>query len=302
MLLDRRADTEGIHPLSPGLDLLPTDEVIRLLVAENAQGLGSLYGGIPQIATAAAAYAAVYREGGRIFYIGAGTSGRLGFLDAAELPSTFGIPADRVQMIFPGSLTGASAERREDDEAGGRKAVGISGLGPGDLAIGITASGETPFVIGAIAAAKRLGARTAGITNNPGTRLERLVEIPIVLPTGPELIAGSTRLKAGTVQKVVLNVLSTAAMIALGKVYDGFMVGLRANNEKLRRRAIQALTAITGKEAAAAEAALAQADYEVDVALLILAGGIDREGAKRLLQRYRGNVRAAMDGLGGAAE
>ena len=230
------------------------------------------------------------------FYVGAGTSGRLGFVDAAESSATFGIAFDRVQLIFPGDIADASAEvdSREDNATAGRDAVVKRNIGPNDLAIGISASGETPFVIGAIQEAKARGAIAAGITNNPGTTLERLVDLPIVVATGPELIAGSTRLKAGTVQKVILNMLSTAAMVSLGKVYDGFMVGLRANNAKLRQRAMRTIMAITDRDAATVERTLAAADYEVDTALVMLKGNIPYTEAKKLLQQHRGNVRKTL--------
>jgi len=216
-----------------------------------------------------------------------------------ELPATFGIPSDRVQVIFPGDIASVTAEvdSREDDAAAGRDAVVRRNVSPNDLAIGITASGETPFVIGVIQEAKVRGATTAGITNNSGTTLEKLVDLPIVIPTGPELIAGSTRLKAGTVQKVVLNMLSTAAMISLGKVYDGFMIGLRANNEKLRRRAIRTLTALTGQKTDAIERVLAAANYEVDTALVMLKGSVSYREAKKLLQYHQGNVRKTLEAL-----
>jgi len=291
--------TEDVHLLSAGLDTLPIEEVLRRIHEDNARAIDSVQSAIPQIAAVVHAYATTYKKGGRVFYVGAGTSGRLGFVDAVELPATFGIAPDRVQVIFPGDIAEASAEidSREDDAAAGHRAVMERDVGSKDLAIGITASGETPFVIGAIQEAKARGATTAGITNNGGTTLEELVDLPIVVATGPELIAGSTRLKAGTVQKVVLNMLSTAAMISLGKVYDGFMVGLRANNEKLRRRAVRTLTALTGQETDVVEHTLAAADYEVDTALVMLTGNITHDEAKRLLQKYQGNVRRILETL-----
>jgi N-acetylmuramic acid 6-phosphate etherase len=294
-----KQSTEDVHQLSAGLDTLPIEEVLRRIHEDNARAIDSVRSAIPQIAAVVHAYATTYKEGGRIFYIGAGTSGRLGFVDAAELPATFGIPPDRVQVIFPGNIASATAEidSREDDAEAGQNAVVEHNIGPNDLAIGITASGETPFVIGAIREAKARGARTAGIVNNEGTTLEKLVDLPIVIHTGPELIAGSTRLKAGTVQKVVLNMLSTAAMISLGKVYDGFMVGLRANNEKLRRRAVRTLTALTGQETAVVKDTLAAADYEVDTALVMLTGNLPYTEAKKLLQHDQGNMRKTLKTL-----
>jgi len=296
---NKERSTEHIHPLSAGLDTLAVDEVLRRIYEDNARALDSVRSAIPQIAAVAHAYATVFKEGGRVFYIGAGTSGRLGFVDAAELPTTFGIAPDCVQVIFPGDIADASAkvDSHEDDAAAGRRAMTDHNVGSEDLVIGITASGETPFVIGAVQEAKSCGARTAGVMNNVETSLERLVDLAIVIPTGPELIAGSTRLKAGTVQKVVLNMLSTAAMISLGKVYDGFMVGLRANNEKLRRRAVRTLTALTEQKTDAIEHTLAAANYEVDTALIMLTGNVTYNEAKRLLQEHQGNVRRTLEAL-----
>jgi len=293
--------TEALHAFSAGLDRLPIDEMLRLIREDSLRMFDSIQGAIPQIEDAVLAYAAAYERGGHIFYIGAGTSGRLGFVDAAELPATFGIAPDRVQVIFPGDIADASAKTdfREDDAAAGHCAVAARDVGPNDLAIGISASGETPFAIGAIKEAKERGATTAGIINNAGTTLEKLVDLPIVVITGPELIAGSTRLKAGTAQKVVLNMLSTAAMVLLGKVYDGFMVGLRANNGKLRRRAIRTLMALTSKGNTQIQHALAAADYEVDTALVMLKGELSCEQARLLLQEHRGNVRTTLEGLSG---
>ena len=290
---------EQLHSSHIELDCQPIKAVIQLMCKEQALAIDIAERSVSQIVAATSAYIRAMERNGRVFYVGAGTSGRLGFVDAAELPTTFGIAPDRVQVIFPGDIADASAEvdSREDDATAGRDAVVKRNLGSNDLAIGITASGETPFVIGAIQEAKRRGATTAGIVNNEETTLEKLVDLPIVIPTGPELIAGSTRLKAGTVQKVVLNMLSTAAMVSLGKVYDGFMIGLRANNEKLRRRAVQTLTALTGQEPDVIKDTLAAADYEVDTALVMLKGSVPCREARKLLQHHQGNVRKTLEAL-----
>ena len=298
---EEKVFTEGIHPLGVDLGEITLAEVLTRMQTEHQQGIAAVRNAIPQIEPVVRAYATTYREGGRIFYVGAGTSGRLGFVDAAELPSTFGIAPDLVQVIFPGNIVDASSEvdSREDDAAAGCRAVARCDVGSNDLVIGVTASGETPFVLGAIEEARVRGARTAGIINNVETALEELVDMPIVVVTGPELIAGSTRLKAGTVQKVVLNMLSTAAMVSLGKVYRGFMIGLRANNEKLKKRAIRSLIALTGRETALVEKALLSADCEVDTAFLMLARDLLPDAARRLLQDSKGNARMAMKGLEG---
>ena len=296
---DAERTTEAYHPLSAGLDTLPLKEVVRHLWDDHHSVMSSIGSALCQITAVSCVYAETLRVGGCVFYVGAGTSGRLGFLDAAELPPTFGIPPDRVQAILAGGKAAISGaiEAAEDDKAAGRVAIVEHGVVPDDLVVGISASGRTPFVIGAIQEAKACGAHTASITNNLATPLEKLVDLPIVVLTGPELIAGSTRLKAGTAQKVVLNMLSTAAMVSLGKTYNGFMIGLRANNEKLRRRAVRTLTALTGQEPDMVKDMLAAADYEVDTALVMLTGNITHDEAKRLLQKYQGNVRRTLETL-----
>lgn len=296
--------TEDVQPLSTSLDTLPIDKALYRIYEDNKHALDSIRGALSQITSSAKTFAKVYRQGGRVFYVGAGTSGRLALLDAVELPSTFGIAADRIQAIMAGGESALSREeaRSEDDDKAGRQAMVEHDVSSADLVIGVSASGETPFVIGAMREAKAHGAKTTGIVNNEGTTLEELVDLPIVIPTGPELIAGSTRLKAGTVQKVVLNMLSTAAMISLGKVYRGFMVGLRANNDKLRSRALHALAALSGRDAPAVELALSSSDYEVDTALIVLTGRLSSAEARNLLRNKKGDIRAVMEELKAGGE
>ena len=296
---EREGYTEGLHPKSPGLDARPADELVHLLWEDQLEGLTALKGVLDRIARVASVFAEVLASGGRVFYVGAGTSGRLALVDAIELPSTFGVDPGLVEVLFPGEPFSGSAEAEawEDDLEAGRRKVKEARVSEGDLVIGISASGRTPFVLGALEEAKARGAATAGITNNPGTPLEGLVDYPIVLLTGPELISGSTRLKAGTAQKVVLNMLSTAALIRLGRVYDGYMISLRVNNEKLKGRALRALTALSGRSAKEAEEALSAADHEVDTALVMLVGRLPAPEARALLKRHGGNVRKAVESL-----
>lgn len=296
---EREGHTEGLHSKSPGLDIRSAEELVHLLWEDQLEGLTALEGVLDRIARVASVFAEVVASGGRVFYVGAGTSGRLALVDAIELPSTFGVEPGLVAVLFPGGpfSEAAEAESREDDPQAGRRKVEEARVSGGDLAIGISASGRTPFVLGALEEAKARGAATAGVTNNPGAPLERLVDHLIVLPTGPELISGSTRLKAGTAQKAVLNMLSTAALIRLGRVYDGYMISLRANNEKLKGRALRALTALSGRSAKEAEEALSAADNEVDTALVMLVGRLPAPEARALLERHGGNVRKAVKSL-----
>lgn len=292
--------TEALHPLSAGLDVLPVEEVLNLFLNDHRGVIKAISAALPQIAAVARVYAETYRLGGRIFYVGAGTSGRLGVLDAVELPPTFGIPADRVRAILAGGKSALiqAVETAEDDEAAGRVEIAKHAVGSKDLVIGVSASGETPFVLGAIAEARARKAKTAGITNSTGTVLEHIVELPIVVPTGPELIAGSTRLKAGTAQKIVLNMLSTAAMVQLGKVYDGFMVDLQVTNEKLRRRAVRMLIHLTGEQPERIQEVLTKANWRVKPALLMLKAGMEYKEALQLLRKHGDSLRKVLAELG----
>ncbi len=288
--------TEAVHPLAVNLDALPVERVLEIFLEDHHKVMGAIRDALPIIAKVAEAYAEAYRLGGRIFYVGAGTSGRLGVLDAVELPPTFGVPSYRISAIIAGgerALTRA-LEAAEDDEHAGRWEIAKRNVQPGDLVIGISASGETPFVIGAIAEARARDAKTVGITNNSGTSLERMVDFPIVILTGPELVAGSTRLKAGTAQKIVLNMLSTAAMIHLGKVYKGYMVDLRVTNQKLRRRAERMVIRLTGARLDLVRRVLEKTGWRVKPAILMIKAGIEPEEALEILKRNGDSLRKAL--------
>ena len=291
--------TEGLHPRAEGLDSAPPEEVVRILWQDQVEGVQKVEEALEQIASAAGLYASVLQGGGRVFYVGAGTSGRLGVLDAVELPPTFGIDPTRVQTILAGGERAftQALEEGEDDYEAGREAVRARRVTSSDLVIGISASGSTPFVLGAISEAHSRGAKTVGITNNSGSPLESAVDLPIVVLTGPELVAGSTRLKAGTAQKVVLNLISTAAMIALGKVYEGLMVEVKATNEKLRKRAERIVSRVTHVSLEEARTVLVRSEWQVKPAVLMVKGGIGYREAVELLQECGGVLREALHRL-----
>ena len=231
--------TEQPNPASASIDALATEDMLRIINAEDRKVADAVAGEIPAIARAVDAIVASFRQGGRLFYIGAGTSGRLGVLDASECPPTFGVPAGMVQGIIAGGEPALSraTEASEDDPASGARDLAARGFTARDALVGIAASGRTPYVLGAIAEAKRLGAVTVGISCTPDSELARAVAIPIAPLVGPEVIAGSTRLKAGTAQKLVLNMLSTGAFIRMGYVYGNLMVNVQPTNAKLADRA-----------------------------------------------------------------
>jgi N-acetylmuramic acid 6-phosphate etherase len=232
-------------------------------------------------------------------YAGAGTSGRIGVQDGAELPPTFDWPPDRLVLLIAGgeaALTQA-IENAEDDAAAAVAAIERHAVGADDVAIGLAASGATPFTVAALREARRRGALTIGLANTPGAPLLAAAEHPIAVETGAEAIAGSTRMQAGTAQKVVLNLFSTLVMIRLGRVYQGLMVDMRATNAKLRHRAVRMLRHLSGRDEAAVQQALARADGKVKLARLVLEG-LDPAAAQALLDRHGGSLRAALAALG----
>jgi len=291
--------TEMINERTRSLDLLPVIEQARLMNEEDRRVPDAVAATLPQIAAAVERIANALRRGGRLVYAGAGTSGRLAVLDAAECPPTFGTPPDLVQAVIaggPGALLRA-AEGAEDDAPAGAREMDARRIGPADAVVGVAASGETPFVLGAVRRARELGAATIAVACSPGSSLEAACDLAIVPLPGPEVVAGSTRLKAGTAQKLVLNMLSTLTMVQLGKVYGNLMVDVQATNEKLRRRAARIVAAATGAADAAAVDALARAGGRVPVAIVMLARGLGPEAAADAL-RDAGSVRRAI-GEGG---
>jgi len=289
-------DTERVNPATVGIDRLDPLALVRAMNAEDATVAGSVAAELPRVAEAVAGIARRLRRGGRLVYVGAGTSGRLGVLDAAECPPTFGTPPELVVGLIaggPAALTEAVEAVEDRAEAGRDDAAGL-GIGAADAVVGIAASGRTPYVLGAVAYAREQGALTIGLACNRGTPLAERVEIMIAPVVGPEVIAGSTRLKAGTAQKLVLNMLSTGAMVLLGKTYGNLMVDLRATNAKLRRRAVAIVRAATGLGEAEAAALLRAADGEAKTAIVAARAGVDPAGARARLAAAGGSVRAAL--------
>jgi len=288
--------TEGRNRASRGLDRLSAAAILRVMNREDAQVARAVGREIPAIARAVEAIVKSLRGGGRLFYAGAGTSGRLAVLDASECPPTFGVSPKLVQALIAGgkrAITGA-VEGAEDDDAAGARELKRRKLGARDVVVGIAASGGTPFVLGALAYAKKRGAATVAVTANRHSPLARAARICIAAETGPEVIAGSTRLKAGTAQKLVLNMLSTAALVRLGHVYDNWMIDVALTNRKLRERGVRILAEAGGCEVAAAEKALRQCGNKLRAALVLLKRGGTPAEARERLRRADGNLRRAL--------
>jgi N-acetylmuramic acid 6-phosphate etherase len=291
------ARTEQRNPRSRGLDKKSTLEILRILNREDDRVAIAVRRQLPQIARAVDAIVVSLGSGGKLFYVGAGTSGRLAALDAAECAPTFGTPAESVKALIAGGarmMRGAD-EGAEDYAASGARDLAAAGVSRRDVVVGLAASGTTPYVLGALAFAKRKGSITVGVTSNPRSPLARHAKIAIVPDTGPEVIAGSTRLKAGTAQKMVLNLLSTTSMVRLGRVYDNWMIYVALTNKKLRRRGARILGEATGVTASAAKHALRQTGHDLPTALIILKTGANASDAKSLLARSGGNVRVALE-------
>lgn len=286
--------TEVRNPRTTDIDILPTLQVLEQLNAEDRTVAPAVARVLPELAAAIDAALARYLAGGRIHYFGAGTSGRLAIADAAELPPTFSAGADRVIAHHAGgaATVGLAVEDVEDDDSAG--AADAAGLGADDIAVGLSASGRTPYVGGALRAARRAGALTILISANPRAALAAHVDHHIGVDTGPEAIAGSTRLKAGTAQKLVLNSFSTALMIRLGKTYSNLMVDVIPANAKLRGRVLRILMEATGCDEAACADALAAADGDTKTALVSLLAGVDAGAAATALRQGDGRVRAAL--------
>jgi N-acetylmuramic acid 6-phosphate etherase len=291
------AGTEKTNPRSRGLDRKSTLDILRILNREDEGVAVAVQKELPQIARAVDAIVRSLERGGKLIYVGAGTSGRIAIQDAAECPPTFGTRPQSVQALMAGggkALRGA-AEGAEDSATSGARDLAAAGLAKGDVVVGITASGTTPFVLGAVEFARSRGAVTIGVTSNAHSALAREARIAIVPQTGPEVIAGSTRLKAGTAQKMVLNLLSTTAMVRLGRVYDNWMVYVALTNHKLRQRGARILEEAAGVSTSTAARALRQTGHDLPVALVMLKSGRSASDSKRLLTHFGGNVRRALE-------
>jgi N-acetylmuramic acid 6-phosphate etherase len=293
----KQLTTEKRNPRSRGLDKKSTLEILRILNREDAQVAAAVRRELPRVARATDAIVSALGRGGRLFYAGAGTSGRLAVLDAAECPPTFGTNPRLVQSLIAGGNKALrhSVENAEDSAARGARDLSKAGFSKRDVAVGIAASGTTPYVLGALALARRRGAVTIAITSNPGSPLGRRAHIVIAPRTGAEIVAGSTRLKAGTAQKMILNLLSTAAMVRMGRVYEGWMVHVALANSKLRNRGVQILEEAAGISARMAKRALKETDYDLAVALVALRSGATPGRARRALASADGNVREALE-------
>ncbi|MDA8250449.1 MAG: N-acetylmuramic acid 6-phosphate etherase [Rhodospirillales bacterium] len=287
--------TERADPRYQEIDAWPTDSALAALFESQLSAAAAVRAALPAIAAAATAAAERLQSGGRLVYAGAGTSGRLAVLDAVELAPTFDWPDERLVLLPAGGVAALTyaVENAEDDAAAARRAVAEHALGGGDAVIGVAASGCTPFTCAVLQEAAARGALTIAVANSPATPLLALAAHPILAETGAEPLAGSTRLKAGTAQKIVLNLLSTLLMLRLGRVHRGLMVDLRAGNAKLRARALRMLRHLTGAAAEPAAAALAAADGNVKTAVLLL-HGLDLAAARALLARRHGHLRAAL--------
>ncbi|MFF3016296.1 N-acetylmuramic acid 6-phosphate etherase [Streptomyces sp. NPDC057939] len=288
--------TEAFRPELAEIDRLSTLEITRIMNAEDATVPAAVAGQLEVIAAAVDGIAARMARGGRLVYAGAGTAGRMGVLDASECPPTFNTdPAQVVGLIAGGpSAMVKAVEGAEDSAELAAEDLTALGIGPDDTVIGISASGRTPYAIGAVESARARGALTVGLSCNAGSALAAAAEHGIEVVVGPELLTGSTRLKAGTAQKLVLNLISTVTMIRLGKTYGNLMVDVRASNEKLRARSRRIVSLATGAPDEEIEAALAATDGEVKNAILVILGGVDGPAAGRLLTASDGHLRAAL--------
>jgi N-acetylmuramic acid 6-phosphate etherase len=290
-------ETEIRNPRTMNLDVLATADLVAALHAENFSIAESVAQALPQIAMAVDIISDRLGRGGRLFYVGAGTSGRLGVLDASECPPTFSVSNDMVQGVIAGGLDALtnSIEGAEDCPEAGAEDLKSRGVGALDVVVGIAASGRTPYVAGALDLATRCGAASIALVNVSNSLLSRHADITISALTGPEALTGSTRLKAGTAQKLVLNLLTTAAMVRLGKAYSNLMVDVRATNTKLRDRAIRIVMAAADVDWASAEIAVKDADWRTKAAIVMLKCGVSSEEANRRLDLAGGWVAKAIE-------
>ena len=288
--------TESPSPGASDLDLRTTREVVALMNHEDATVPAVVAAAGDQIAAAVDTIVERLAGGGRLIYVGAGSSGRLAAVDASECQTTFAAEPGQVVALCAGAHLASplDQEAAEDDAGAGRRDVQGLGVSDADAVVGISASGRTPYVLGAVGAAGDVGALTVGVVSAPDTKLGRLVRHVISIVVGPEVIAGSTRLKAGTAQKLVLNTISTVAMIRLGRTFGKLMVDVRATNEKLRARAQRIVQLATGAAAAEVEKALSEADGNAKVAIVALLTGLDSASARLQLADANDNVRAAL--------
>ncbi len=288
--------TERANPASINLDMKSSLEIARNMNSEDAKVAVAVKRALPQIARAIDLIAAALKKGGRLIYVGTGTSGRIAALDAAECPPTFHTDPRMVQFIIAGGhkALAAAVEANEDSRQLGQRAMAEKTPGKNDAVVGIAASGRTPFTVAAVEYARRHGAQTIAVTCNRNSPLQKAAGLAIITEVGPEVIAGSSRMKAGTAQKMVLNMLSTGAMTRLGYVYSNLMINVLPKNTKLRERAMGILQRLTGTNRAAAQQTMTSAHNNLPIALVMLQSGVSRPEATRLLKTAGGHVRKAI--------
>jgi len=287
--------TEARNPATENLDALSTADLVRALHVADGEAVAAVERELPRISSAIDAIAARLESGGRLFYLGAGTSGRLGVLDASECPPTYNTPPEMVEGLIAGGDVALrrSVERAEDDEAQGRADLEVHGFSYKDVLVGIAASGRTPYVLGGVKYARELGALAIGLSCVPGSKLAQAAGMEITPATGPEVVTGSTRMKAGTATKLVLNMLSTGTLVRLGYVYGNLMVNVQPTNAKLRDRAARIIAALTGADMATAEALLDRAG-SVKTAIVMHRMNLDRPAAEARLRTAKGKLREAL--------
>ena len=288
--------TEQRNPNSMDVDRLSALEIVQLMNEEDKQVPLAIEKCLPQIAQAVECIVAAFQQGGRLVYIGAGTSGRLGVLDASECPPTFGVSPEMVKGIIAGGERALRhpIEGAEDSKAQAEVDLQTIQFSSKDVLVGIAASGRTPYVIGALEYAKSLGSVTVSIASNPNSAMANIVDIAIDTVVGPEVLTGSSRLKSGTAQKLVLNMLTTASMILMGKCYQNLMVDVQASNKKLKARAIRIVMQATDCDKALAEETLKQADQNAKLAIMMILSGLDRAQAEALLEKHHGKLQLAL--------
>ena len=289
--------TEQRNPKTMDIDRKSIIEILGIINSEDKLVPYAVEREIPNIAKAVEFVVKSFRMGGRLFYVGAGTSGRLGVIDAAECPPTFSTPPDLIQAIIAGGKEAVwrAMEGAEDDYEAGRNAIMEKGISKKDVVIGLSTSGRTPFVVAALLEAKRRGAKTVAISTTPNSKIGKIADIAITPLVGPEVIAGSTRMKAGTAEKLVLNMISTTSMIKVGKVYSNLMIDLKPVSEKLRSRARRILKVLTGVDTKTAHEVFMKAGCNLKVALVMIEADASREVAEKALAESAGVVWKAIE-------
>jgi N-acetylmuramic acid 6-phosphate etherase len=296
--LFEQLETEQQNSISAELDIRSALEIAQLINDEDSKVAGAVQNALPQIAEAIDAIAEAITAGGRLIYVGAGTSGRIAALDAAECPPTFNTDPKMVQFVIAGGEKALShaSEFSEDLSKMGARDLATRKPGKNDVVVGVAASGTTPYTVAALEFARKKRAKTVAVVCNPGSELGRTADIEIVTEVGPEALSGSTRMKAGTAQKMVLNMLTTGAMARLGYIYGNLMVNIQTRNHKLQERGVAILQSAAGVDRVTAEKTLKRAGNSVAVALIMLKTGLERAQSAQKLKRAKGNVRRAIDG------